>query len=66
METIKKIDIGACDLDLYVDGQLVLTIGQVSDDKCIDLFFYPEGGELVANTDAGGTHELLVERKGEL
>lgn len=37
------VDIGGGDIDIYVNGQLVLHIGQVSDDECINLFFCLEG-----------------------
>jgi len=57
------------DLDVYVDGQLVLRIGQVSDDEVINLFFYPKGGNIIESmmhresSDHGCTHELLCKRK---
>ena len=40
---MQTIDIGYDDLDIYVDGKLVLHIGQVSDDNTVNLFFYPKG-----------------------
>ncbi len=68
METI-SIDIKGQDFDLYVDGQLVLHVGQVSDDETVNLFFYPKDGNIVEsimhefNNEANCTHELLAERK---
>ena len=61
------IDIGYGDLDLYVDGQIVLHIGQVSDDNTINLFLYPEGDlikSIISYEDPTNkcTHEILVER----
>ena len=41
---MKVIDIEDDSVDIYVDGQLVLHIGQVSDDKTINLFLYPSMG----------------------
>ncbi len=63
-----KIDLEYGDIDLLVDGQLILHIGQVSDNNIINLFLYPEG-ELVESImhqedkDSECTHELLVVRK---
>ena len=44
------VDIGGKDIDIYVDGQKVLHIGQVSDDDTINLFLYPETSPRVRNT----------------
>ena len=67
---IKKriIDIEGGDLDIYVDKQWVLHIGQVSDDEVINLFFYPRGHileSMMHQEDPTNecTHELLVTRK---
>ena len=68
METV-SIDIKGQDFDLYVDGQLVLHVGQVSDDETVNLFFYPKGGDIIESVvhqfddTAKCTHELLAERK---
>jgi hypothetical protein len=64
---MKKIDIKYEDLDIYVDGQLVLHIGQVSDEDTINLFFYPKGNIIESimhqeDNDAECTHELLSKR----
>jgi len=65
-----KIDahIGSGDMDIYVEGQLVLHIGQVSDNDTINLFFYPKGTiieSMIHQEDPTNecTHELLVARK---
>lgn len=66
---MKKIDIDHDDLDLYVDGQLVLHIGQVSDDETINLYLYPQKGNIFESIiyqedpDHGCTHELLCVRR---
>lgn len=62
------VDIGSRDIDIYVKGQLVLHIGQVSDDEVVNLFLYPKGNiiESVINSEdptSGCTHELLANRK---
>jgi hypothetical protein len=62
------VDIGYGDLDIYVDGQLALHIGQVSDDKIINLFIYPKGDIVKSilseeNPDSECTHEILIPRK---
>lgn len=63
----KSIDIGYGELDIYVDGKLVLHIGQVSDEQTINLFLYPKG-ELIKsimseeNPKSKCTHEILLER----
>ena len=68
MENKKVIDIGYGDLDIYVDGELVLHIGQVSDDEVINLFLYPEGCDLVESlmhqedSSSKCTHEVLKKR----
>ena len=61
------IDLGYGDLDIYVEGELILHIGQVSDDKVINLFLYPKG-ELIESLmhqedpTSECTHEILKER----
>ena len=62
------VDIGKGEIDIYVEGQKVLNIGQVSDDDTINLFLYPKPGSILRsimheddpNSDC--THELLVPR----
>lgn len=64
----RTIDIGWGDLDITVEGKLVLHIGQVSDDETINLFLYPQG-ELVESVlskeepDSRCTHEILLPRR---
>jgi len=63
-----KIDIEGEDIDIIVDGQLVLHIGQVSDENTINLFLYPKGNIVESimheeDNTSECTHELLVERK---
>lgn len=64
------VDIRHGDIDIYVEGQLVLHIGQVSDDEVINLFFYPKGSIVESMihkeypTDEC-THELLVNREAK-
>ena len=62
------VDIRYGDIDIYVEGQLVLHIGQVSDDEVINLFLYPEGNIIESiihkeNPADKCTHELLVNRE---
>ena len=64
------VDIRHGDIDIYVEGQLALHIGQVSDDEVINLFFYPEGSiieSIIHKEDPtdGCTHELLVNREAK-
>jgi hypothetical protein len=65
----KKIEMGNRELDIYVDGQLVLNIDQVSDENTINLFLYPKDAciceSLLHEEDANNecTHELLARRK---
>ena len=66
----KKIYIEHEEVDLYVDGQLVLHIGQVSDDDVVNLFLYPMGDGSIFESiihkehpDHGCTHELICSRK---
>ena len=66
MKTI--VDIGEGDIDIYVGDQLILYIGQVSDDHIVNLFLYPEGNLLKSliseeNPDSKCTHEILATRK---
>jgi len=57
------VDIVYGDADIYVDGQLVLHIGQVSDENIINLFLYPEGSLIEStNKESRCTHEILVPR----
>ena len=64
----KIVEIEGDDLDIYVDGQLVLHIGQVSDGEVVNLFLYPENGVIIESQiqkEYPGdkcTHELLCER----
>ncbi len=59
-----KVEIGGGDLDVFVDGQLILHIGQVSDNEVVHLFLYPQGDLIKADHVLGGlTHELIVARK---
>lgn len=64
------VDIGWGDVDIYVDGKLVLYIGQVSDEDTINLFLHPQGnGEIMEsllheeNPEDECTHELLMSRQ---
>lgn len=64
------VDIKGGDIDIYVDKQFVLHIGQVSDDNTVNLFLYPRKNgiivESIMSQEEPGhecTHELLVERK---
>lgn len=65
----KEIDIGGNDIDIIVDGQLILHIGQVSDNDTINLFLYPIQGmilkSLLSETgeDGGCSHEIISDRK---
>lgn len=64
-----EIDIKHGDIDIKVGGQLVLHIGQVSDEDTINLFMYPEGSGLVESIihkhdpTESCTHEILVPRR---
>lgn len=63
-----KIDIEDGTIDIFVGEQLVLHIGQVSDEDTINLFLYPKGDLLVSlmaeeNLDAECTHEIIVNRE---
>ncbi len=65
-----KIDIKHGDIDILVDGQRVLHIGQVSDDEVVNLFLYPEAKGCIIesimhkeNNNSRCTHELLIERR---
>lgn len=60
----KTVDIGHGDLDVYVDKELVLHIGQVSDNEVINLFLYPKGDlveSIMHQEDSTSkcTHEIL-------
>lgn len=62
---VKTIDIKGGDLDILYDGQLVLHIGQVFDDECGDLYFYPQDGSVIeehekVDVDDMCTHQMLV------
>lgn len=61
------VDIGYGDIDIYVYGELVLHIGQVSDEEIINLFLYPKGDiirSLINEDDPDNecTHEILKKR----
>ena len=61
------VDIGYGDIDIYVDGQLILFIGQVSDDNTINLFLYPKGDLIESimhqeDKESKCTHEIITER----
>jgi len=65
------IDIGHGEIDIYVDGQKALTVGQVSDENTINLFLEAGGKGTILNSiisehypDHPCTHEVLVHRKG--
>jgi len=63
-----KIDIEGGDIDIIVDGQQILHIGQVSDDNVVNLFLYPSGNlieSLMHKGDSSSecTHEILALRK---
>ena len=63
-----KIDIEDGDIDIVVDGQQILHIGQVSDSNTVNLFLYPEGNLIESlmhekDSTCKCTHEILVERK---
>uniref|UniRef100_A0A6M3J9T4 Uncharacterized protein n=1 Tax=viral metagenome TaxID=1070528 RepID=A0A6M3J9T4_9ZZZZ len=64
----RSVDIEHEDIDILVDGELVLHIGQVSDEDTINLFLYPEG-DLVESLmhqerpDSRCTHEIIMERR---
>lgn len=74
-ETDVGVDIGESDISIYVDGQKVLQIDQVSDNKVINLFLTPVGTarfmdqgaccNLIfnGNTKDTTTLELLADRK---
>lgn len=76
-ETEVGVDIGEADISIYVDGQKVLQIDQVSDNKVINLFLTPVGTarfidqgvccncNLIFNGDTKDTAmlELLADRK---
>jgi len=58
------IDIGWKGLDIYVEGQKVLHIGQVSDDNVINLFFKPEGDAGILNVPGSSSqYQLISTRK---
>ena len=62
------VDIGWGDADIYVDGQLILHIGQVSDNDTVNLFLYPKGDIVESmlskeGTDKNCTHEILAPRQ---
>ena len=63
-----RIDIESGNIDIIVNGQQVLHIGQVSDDDTINLFLYPSGNLVESvmheeDKDSKCTHEILVNRK---
>ena len=64
------VDIGEGEIDIFVDDQLVLHIGQTSDKETINLFLYPEGAleESIMHkedSDSACTHEILIPRDKE-
>ena len=69
MET-PSIDIKDGELDVYVDGELLLHIGQVSDNETINLFLYPSVKSsgiiesIMHEEDSSNecTHEILLQR----
>ena len=69
MINIKTIvDIGYGDIDIYVDGELVLHIGQISDNETINFFLYPEGDLIESiihkeKPNSACTHEIIKIRK---
>ncbi len=60
---MRRIDMSNEDLVIYVDGQKVLRIGEVSDDKVINLFLQPEGRIMYPTDITNCTYELIVSRK---
>ncbi len=64
----KKIDIEWGEVDIYVDGQKVLEIGQVSDNDTVNLFLSAPGGHILQSMISGEdpthpcTHEVITER----
>jgi hypothetical protein len=63
-----KINIKDGTIDIFVDRQKVLHIGQVSDENTINLFLYPKGDLIESimheeNKNSKCTHELLVNRE---
>jgi len=63
-----KIDLESGDIDILVDGQQILHIGQVSDDKVVNLFLYPEGRLVKSimhaeDINSKCTHEILTVRR---
>lgn len=66
--TRPSVDISDGELDVYVDGQKVLRIGQVSDDNVINLFLCPKGKILMSlisgeKPEHPCTHELIATRE---
>ncbi len=63
-----KIDLEFEDIDILVDGQQILHIGQVSDGEVVNLFLYPEGCIIESmmhaeDINSNCTHEILTVRK---
>jgi len=65
----KWIEIGGGEVDILVNGQKVLEIGQVSDNDTVNLFLSAPGGDVLRSMineyDPAHpcTHEVIVERK---
>lgn len=55
-----EIDIKNGELIVKVDGKYVLTIDQVSDNECINLYLYVHNGDIVESPVAD--KEILVDR----
>lgn len=65
----KWIEIGGGEVDIYVDGQKVLEIGQVSDSDTVNLFLSAPGGDILGSMineydpTHPFTHEVITERE---
>jgi hypothetical protein len=55
-------------VQVMVDGHLVITIDETSDDETINLFLYPENKAEIVETDGRAwkpwSHEVLMRRPG--
>ncbi len=64
----KWIEIDGGEVDIYVNGQKVLEIGQVSDNDTVNLFLSAPGGHILQSMISGEypehpcTHEVITER----
>jgi len=57
---------GWTSIDIYCDGQLVLSIDKTSDDETLNLFLTPQNSVIVEShfiKDAEWTHEILAKRR---